>query len=891
MLASARPARAATPRSFTGEQLREIAFPLGGIGTGTVSLGGRGELRDWEIFNRPAKGHNLPLTFFSLWCQPDGGPTISRILERQLFPPFVADHGLPPWNVAGLPRLEEATFVGTYPTADLSFHDSTLPLQVSLETFNPFTPHDDRLSGMPVAIFLWRLTNPGPAPVDATLAYSQYNAVGYDGVEILRRGRRHPTFGGNLNAWTERDAVRGLVMSRPGFDETHPGAGTLAVATPWTDVTFSERWERSGWFDDLQNFWDDFRTDGLLPSISDPTPSPAGETDVGSLGLRARIAPGETVVLPIVVAWHFPNLINYWGPNETLTGQKVVGQRMRNWYAGQWPDAWTAASDACQHLAELTAKTHQFRDELFASTLPDEVVDAASSQMSIIRTTTGLRTDDGRFHGFEGCDDNAGCCPMNCTHVWNYEQTLAFLFPRLERTMRLTDYGINTLADGEQKFRTMLPLQTGVVWNYVAAADGQMGTILKLYREWQLSGDDEFLRRLWPPAKLSLRYAWTLWDPDRDGVMEGEQHNTYDVEFYGPNTMCGALYLGALRAAEEIARYLGDPDADEYARIYASGRERLDRELWNGEYYEQHVRMPEPTEVQKAKYPQRHPPGVRADEQEPRYQYGSGCLTDQLLGQWFAHVVGLGYLLDADHVRGAAQAIFKHNFRRSLAAHESCQRAYALNDEACLLQCSWPRGGRPRYPFPYADECWTGAEYAAAALLLYEGELDAGLEIVRAVRARHDGIRRNPWDEFECGHHYARALSSWSLLLALEGFLYRAPERRIQFAPRLHADDFRCLFSTGTAWGRFEQQAHAGEQTATITVLGGSLALRRVDLGAVEPGTNDGTPSVPVRVTVGANDVPTTASRDRGQLTLRFGGEVTVREGQSLVLSARMPVG
>jgi uncharacterized protein (DUF608 family) len=816
-------------RSFTGAALREIAFPLGGIGTGTVSLGGRGELRDWEIFNRPAKGCSLPFTFFALWARPADGDAIARVLERQLLPPFVADRGLPPWGVAGLPRLGEARFGGTYPIAEAQFYDDRLPLRVELEAYSPFAPFDDRLSGMPVAIFIWRMTNPGTASVDGTLVYSQFNPIGYDGIEHLGRGRRNPMLGGNLNEWTDEGerGPRGIRMSRPGFDDYHPGAGTLAIATPWPDVTFSETWERSGWFDDLQNFWDDFREDGRLPERSDPTPSPPGETDVGSLGLRVSLEPGQSVELPVVIAWHLPNLVNYWGPFEIAGDESVIGKRMTNWYATQWPNAWAVAREACQNLVEHRRLTQLFRDELRDSTLPAEVIDAVSSQMSIIRTTTGLRTADGRFHGFEGCDDNAGCCPMNCTHVWNYEQALAFLFPRLERTMRLTDYGLNTLADGEQKFRTILPLDSGLMWNYLPAADGQMGTLMKLYREWQISGDEAFLRQIWPAAKRSLHYAWKLWDPDRDGVMEGEQHNTYDVEFYGPNTMSGALYLGALRAAEEMAHFLGDPDANEYRRIYESGRARVDRELFNGEYYVQQVRMPTPEEVRKGRYPQRHPPGIRDGETEPRYQYGPGCLSDQLLGQWFAHVVGLGYLLSEEHVRSAAQAIFRHNFRPSVASHESCQRAYAVNDEPILLQCTWPRGGRPRYPFPYADEGWTGAEYAVAGLLIFEAELDSALEIVRGVRSRHDGLKRNPWDEFECGHHYARALSSWALLLALQGCQYSAPTGRLRFAPKVCAEQFRSFFTAGEAWGRVEMVDGA----ATVSLMAGELELRTLELG------------------------------------------------------------
>jgi uncharacterized protein (DUF608 family) len=820
-------AHSAQARSYTGSSLQEVAFPLGGIGTGSVSLGGRGQLRDWEIFNRPAKDKHLPCTFFALWCRPEGRQPIARILERRLLPPFAADRGLSPWAVSGLPRLEEATFRGTYPIAEITFSDGALPLQVALEAFSPFAPFDDRTSGMPVAVFLWRLHNGTPHPIEATLVYSQLNPIGYDGVEMLRRGRRHPMFGGNLNRWCAEEGLRGIQMSRPGFDGGHPGAGTLAIATPWPEVTFSEHWERSGWFDDIQSFWDDLRADGRLPDHAEATPSPQGETDVGSLGAILRVAPGGTVGIPFVLAWHLPNLVNYWGPFETLPGQSVVGQRMRNWYTGQWPDAWAVAREVCARLPEFTGATRAFRDALFGSTLPEPVLDAVSSQMSIIRTTTCLRTEDGRLHGFEGCDDNAGCCPMNCTHVWNYEQALAFLFPQLERSVRMTDYEYNTLPDGEQKFRTMVPLQTGVVWNYVAAADGQMGTLLKLYREWLISGDDAALRRLWPQAKKTLAFAWRHWDPDRDGVMEGEQHNTYDIEFYGPNTMCGALYLGALRAAEKMARHLGDPDAVEYARIYASGRARLDRELWTGEYYRQIVRNPAPGESLKHLYPARHPSALRAGESEPRYQYGPGCLADQLLGQWFAHVVGLGHLLPPEHVREAARSIFRYNFRASVAAHESCQRAYAVNEEAALLQCTWPHGGRPRYPFPYADECWTGSEYAVAGLLLYEGLIEEGLAVVRAVRARHDGIRRNPWNEFECGNHYARALSSWALMLALSGYEYHGPRGRLRFAPKVAQEDFRCLFTAGTAWGSVSIRG----TRASLAVRGGQLRLRSLEIG------------------------------------------------------------
>jgi uncharacterized protein (DUF608 family) len=303
--ATARPGR-----NFTGESLREIAFPLGGIGTGTISLGGRGNLRDWEIFNRPAKGLDLPFTFFALWVKPEGEAPVARVLERQRFPPHVDGAGLSPGSTAGLPRFAEASFTGAYPYAWLELTDPRVPLDVGLEAVNPFVPNDAEASGLPVAVFRWAVTNKSAKPVDLTIALSVLNPVGHDGRLTDLRGRHAPFFGGNLNEWIDDGTYRGLRMTGQKVAGDAPGAGSLAVLTDWPTTTYSVHWERSGWFDDLQNFWDDFRADGLLPSDPSTNPTPDGETDVSTLGLRARLAPGESASLPFVLAWHFPNLTN-----------------------------------------------------------------------------------------------------------------------------------------------------------------------------------------------------------------------------------------------------------------------------------------------------------------------------------------------------------------------------------------------------------------------------------------------------------------------------------------------------------------------------------------------------------------------------------------------------
>ena len=244
-----------------------------------------------------------------------------------------------------------------------------------------------------------------------------------------------------------------------------------------------------------------------------------------------------------------------------------------------------------------------------------------------------------------------GCCFGSCTHVWNYEQTTAFLYPTLARSMRRAELGPGLTESGQNIFRIRLPLGQEP-WRG-AAADGQMGVVMKCYREWQLSGDNAWLADNWPSIRSLLEYAWLpgCWDADQDGVMEGVQHNTYDVEFYGPNPMMSVWYLGALRAGEEMAKGAGDTAFAARCRgLYERGSQSIEAELFNGEYYIQKIQAPASLAATR--------PELRIGKGEtnladPDYQVGNGCLIDQLIGQYFAHVVGLGYLLDPGHIRSA----------------------------------------------------------------------------------------------------------------------------------------------------------------------------------------------------------------------------------------------
>ena len=792
----------------------EAAFLLGGLGTGNVSLGARGDLRDWELWNRPSKGLKIPYSFFALSCREADGtpmPGGTRVLEATVQPPYSQSHGFASATAAGLPHMRAAALSAQYPFATVGFTDPSLPVAVRLEAFTPFIPLDADDSGIPAAVFRYQVTNRSRRSLRVSIAGSLANVVGYRGFDSFKNLLVER---GGTSVSREGPGFRGLYCSSA-IAADSLSFGSLALVSTNASVTCAESWLEGGWFDGIQDFWDRFAATGRVarPQVFAAARSridmPADRPTVGSVAAEERIGPGRTAAFEFVLAWSFPNRPRGWKAAPTPGAGAPPGAVaaaatavLRNYYARRFPDAWDAATYLVGNLPRLEALSRQFSRALYTSTLPPAVIDALASNITVIRSPTCFRLEDGTFVSWEGCHDTEGCCEGSCTHVWNYAQTLAFLFPELERTMRRVEFGLETDPDGRMAFRTYrvfgLP-----AWEMLPAADGQLGAVIRLYRDWKLCGDDEFLRSLWPGAARALDFAFAFWDLDGDCVLESQQHNTYDIEFYGPNPLTGAMFCAALKAGAAMAARVGDQGRRaRYEEALVRGSQNLDRLCWDGEYYVQ--RLP--------------------DVDAYRYQFGIGCLSDQLLGQLLAHVAGLGYVLPREHVRKAVRSVYRRNFRKEFRGHANAQRTYVLDGEGGLVLCSWPRGGRPRLPFVYSDEVWTGVEYQVAAHLVYEGCVEEALAIVTAVRDRHDGVRRNPWNEVECGHHYVRSLASWGLLVALSGYRFDLGEKRVSFQPAVSAEDFSCFFSTGTAWGIYRQRVdRKGVRHGGVEVLYGSM--------------------------------------------------------------------
>ncbi|MGG1674805.1 GH116 family glycosyl-hydrolase [Neobacillus sp. NRS-1170] len=799
------------PQKWYPSEATEAGFLLGGIGTGNITLGSRGDLKDWEIFNRPGKGDFAQYNFFSIWAKEDGSEPVAKVLESKILPPYNHPLGYPSRAaVSGLPRMDHSRIKGEYPFAFLEFDDSKLPVDVSLEAFTPFIPLNEDDSGIPGALFRYKAVNRKKHPVEVTVAGSFINFAGYEGNGSFENMRFVQP---GVNEYRQDSGLQGIYYSSPDLPADHLRNGSMAVLTNAGPefVTHKATWLIGGWWDGIQDFWDDFSHDGKLEpeSFTNATSSALGINDqlrIGSLGINRTLQPGEEAIFEFVLSWYFPNRVRNWDEDAPVNDGDELEM---NYYGTLFQDAWDAGAYLLKNRERLEQGSRDFHRALFTSTLPDYVLDALASNITVLRSPTCFRIKDGTFLGFEGSLDKKGSCLGTCTHVWNYAQTLAFLFPKLEQSARIVEFELETDDQGEMDYRTNRVMgkpsfRVSAPFEVHPATDGQLGTIIRLYREWKISGDDAFLRRLWTKASKALDFAFDYWDSDGDFVLDSRQHNTYDIEFYGPNSLTNSIFYAALKAGAEMAEFVGDSEhAEKYRKAFEIGSKRMDALLWGGEYYVQ----------------------VLDNVDEHRYQYGIGCLSDQLFGQMLAHVVGLGYILPEDHVKQAVASIFANNFKSNFDDHANTGRAFALNDEKGLVVCSWPKGGRPRLPFQYSPEVWTGIEYQVAAHLIYEGFIEEGMTIVKAVRERYDGYKRNPWSEIEAGNHYARSMASWALLLAFSGFKLDLGAGKMSFHPVINEDHFSTFWSNGKAWGIYKQ--HMDVQTSRpkweIEVLYGSL--------------------------------------------------------------------
>jgi non-lysosomal glucosylceramidase len=816
----------------TGERTRYIAFPLGGIGSGGFSISGSGRLVDWSIRNRPTLQGFNGYSHFAVKAERDGELVDARVLNgpydgnpsgspglRKMFDGF--GHGANRQSLVGVPHFREVDFYGRFPTADLVFRDERFPGGVRMTVLSPFIPHNDRDSSMPVAMLSFELVNTTGSDLTYTLAGTLGNYGSNSGTHTFRQD-------GGVSALHLTSSDQNLPLT---------DRGDLTIATDAEEVDHTDYHYRGQWFDDLSVYWKEFARPGRLPQRHYDAPRASKhmsqQPEHGTLAARVVVPAGERRTVRFVISWSFPHGDIYWAhrqkPDGTAPDQETP--TWRNYYATQWADSEASARDAFVRWDALSDATLAFRDAFFGSTMPSVIKDAASSTLALLRTATVIRLEGGELWGWEGQHKQDGSCEGSCTHVWNYQQALSNLFPALERSLRETEFTYNQLPSGGLTFRQKLPLGSG--FDIIGpCADGHFGAVIKTFRDWRLSGDTEWLRRYWPNIRRAVEYAWSKnpdrWDPDETGILSGRQHHTLDMELFGPNSWLASMYVAALLAAAKMAAALGDAAfAEKCERLGRNGAAYIDDELFNGRWFVQGIDLADKSELER--FDTGRNAGVLADgfmqaywsdeHQEIKYQVAGGCITDQILGQWHAEIAGLGGFLDPGKVKSALRAVYANNFCPTLEDHFNPCRNYAYEDEGGLLLASYPEGVRqPVVPAPYAEEVWTGLEYMSASHMIAHGLVEEGLDIVRAARARHDGSRRNPWNDIECGSYYARSMSAYALVNAWSGFHADLVDGRLSFAPATKGDQI-LFWSAGTAWGVLTIK----DGEAALKVIGGKL--------------------------------------------------------------------
>lgn len=578
---------------------------------------------------------------------------------------------------------------------------------------------------------------------------------------------------------------------------------------------------------------------GHVVSALTPTRPKAG------LVRTMTIEPGKEATAVFAITWRFPNLV-----------LNVLG-KVDHHYAARFKSARAVVDYLSKNFKRLDETTRLWHETWYDSTLPRWFLDRCMGNTSTLATMTCVRFADGRFYGWEG----VGCCDGTCGHVWQYAQTVGRLFPELERSVR-------EMADYERSFQP----DTGLIrfrgeYGFLFAIDAQAGYILRTYREHQVSADDRFLKRVYSRMKQALEYLIKQ-DENDDGIIEGRQHNTLDVDLYGPSSWLTSLYLAALRAGEEMANEMGDKAAaTRWRGIFKKGSAKFDEIFWNGDYYI-HV-------LDKAK---------NLDSM----RIGDGCEADQLMGQGWAHQVGLGRIVNEERSRAALKALYKNNFLSDIGPFRDEQKAgrwYALPGEPGLLMCTFPKGDRnevlgpkPTWASMYFNECWTGSEFEAAGHMVAEGLVEEGMRVARAVHDRHHPAKRNPWNEIECSDHYARCMSVYGMFVTLSGFEYHGPKGHIAFAPRLNPENFRSAFTAAEGWGTYRQRFTRSGLEAGIKVCHGSLRLNTIAL------QGEGNQA---EVTIGTRKVEAKTKREGKKVVVTLARPTQIKEGEELTIRLR----
>ncbi|TAN15477.1 MAG: hypothetical protein EPN37_09540 [Chitinophagaceae bacterium] len=820
------------------DELKYIGMPVGGITTGTVYLAGDGRLWLWDIFNVNQAGiipktldyNGTKLTYSSGVDYVDPNPAWSPFYQE--FAISVRDGEKQMIRKLNDSSWKEITFSGSYPIGTITYQDDDLPVRVKLEAYSPFIPLDPDDSGLPVTVLSYTVKNISDRSLEVVLGAAMQNACSLQ-LSRSEQGKR-------TNKQIHQDGVRGILFNFIPSDASYtkdPGYGNMCIAALGSENIHC-----------LVNVNNDQSPEILFNSHRDENSieiasAPADNLLIGEVTKGDKIPPGEEKTFHFLISWYFPN-----------TKLPVRDAPSGNYYAKRFIDAGDVVKYVATNFDRLSSLTHLWRDTWYDSTLPYWFLDRSFANTCSLATTTSHRFGTGRFWGWEG----VGCCEGTCTHVWQYAQAMARIFPSLERdTRERVDIG---LAFDEK---------TGMIGyrgeGTGEATDGQAGTILRIYREHQMCADNSFLKRNWQHIKKAIQFLLNH-DHNKDGIIDGAQPNTLDAAWYGEIAWISSLCLAAWRAGEEMANEMGDTDFALTCRErFTKGKKNVDDLLFNGEYF---IQLPDPSLSKR-----------------PLGSYMT-CEIDQVFGQSSAWQVGLGRILDKQKTLSALNALWKYNYTPDVGPYireHKGGRPYALAGEGGMLMDTNPHHVKDPYgdditwQIGYFNECMTGFEHQVASHMIAEGMLEEGMIITRTIHDRYHAAKRNPYNEIECSDHYARAMASYGSFITICGFTYHGPKGYIGFAPKLHPENFKAAFTAAEGWGTYSQKRSENKLTAELNICYGSLTLKKVFLELNNKHRADN-----VTITLNKRKANARITQDENKVEIELAENIIIRGNQEL---------
>jgi len=742
------------PITYTSEDKVISGMPLGGIGCGTLQIfpdGTRGAftgMNNWEKplgqlhWFRPGTAEDYRVSNpFAVFVE-KGGKRISKFLQST--------------PLDKCPTVEKIKFEADFPVAKLTFQDSEIPLDISLTAFSPFIKNDDKNSSIPCAIYLFKIKNTSDETVTASLLASAVNPVGNWNVarynKIIRKGN-----------------LIGVGFYRNNSHPWDPAAyGEISLMTRLSEnVTYQNQWSyvrenfRGNSGDRRFEVWERFSEKGELANEALSLEA-QGEGDewMAALAVKFKLEPGEEKEIPFYYTWFMPN--------------HYLGHMYEKWFKN--------SVEVAQYIDtekdNLYSRIKSWQDVVKDAPLEGWLKDGLINYLSIIISTSWWTKDD-KFAMYE----NPVKWPLMDSLDVRYYGTmaLAIFFPDLEKNTMLLFKKFQKkdgrIAHDLGKSQIGCPsggTTAGRPWKDLSTKYALMA-----YRDFLWTGDVKFLKAIYKSVQKSMEWEFAQ-DKDGNGLPDNEgKDQTYDLwDFYGTNSYSSSIFLASLLACMKMANIMGDkPFYKKCEEYFKKGSESFEKELWNGSYY------------------------IAGKSGNTSYE---ACTAGQLNGQWYAHLLDLGYILPEEHVKKAVRTILDLNGKMSPFGivnsvfpdpecrdlHRSSSGPRGTSEGENII-----RGGIIDKSSYHAENIWAGETYAACALAVYEGFQDEGLDIARRTWENFVYATKNVWSQPDVvfagdgslgdGELYVRNMSLWTIVFAMAKYREDVKEFLLKIEPKL----------------------------------------------------------------------------------------------------------